>query len=75
MPRKNGSVEKRDVLPDPIYQSKLVTRLINRIRVDGKKGVAQDILYGAFKKVNNQKLYKQINSTLDYARSSLKAFA
>ncbi|MCI6793765.1 MAG: 30S ribosomal protein S7, partial [Mollicutes bacterium] len=39
MPRKNGSVEKRDVLPDPIYQSKLVTRLINRIRVDGKKGV------------------------------------
>ena len=51
MPRKNGSVEKRDVLPDPIYQSKLVTRLINRIRVDGKKGVAQDILYGAFNNV------------------------
>ncbi len=51
MPRKNGSVEKRDVLPDPIYQSKLVTRLINRIRIDGKKGVAQEILYGAFKKV------------------------
>lgn len=51
MPRKNGSVEKRDVLPDPIYNSKLVSRLINRIMVDGKKGTAQTILYGAFDKV------------------------
>lgn len=51
MPRKKGSVEKRDVLPDPIYNSKLVTRLINRIMLDGKKGTAQEILYGAFKKV------------------------
>lgn len=51
MPRKNGSVEKRDVLPDPIYHSKLVTRLINRIMLDGKKGTAQTILYGAFDKV------------------------
>ncbi|MFD2640139.1 30S ribosomal protein S7 [Piscibacillus salipiscarius] len=47
MPRK-GSVPKRDVLPDPIYNSKLVTRLINQIMVDGKKGVAQKILYNAF---------------------------
>lgn len=48
MPRK-GNVAKRDVLPDPIYNSKLVTRLINRIMLDGKKGTAQEILYGAFK--------------------------
>jgi small subunit ribosomal protein S7 len=54
MPRKNGSVEKRDVLPDPIYNSKLVTRLINKIMYDGKKGIAQEILYGAFKKVEQK---------------------
>jgi len=47
MPRK-GPVPKRDVLPDPIYNSKLVTRLVNRIMIDGKKGVAQRILYKAF---------------------------
>ncbi|MBR7553835.1 30S ribosomal protein S7 [Allobacillus sp. GCM10007491] len=47
MPRK-GAVPKRDVLPDPIHESKLVTRLINQIMVDGKKGVAQKILYNAF---------------------------
>ncbi len=47
MPRK-GPVPRRDVLPDPIYNSKLVTRLINRIMIDGKKGVAQKILYEAF---------------------------
>ena len=51
MPRKNGSVEKREVLPDPIYNSKLVTRLINKLMYDGKKGTAQTILYSAFKKV------------------------
>ena len=50
MPRK-GNVAKRDVLPDPIYNSKLVTRLINKIMIDGKKGTAQTILYGAFKKI------------------------
>ena len=47
MPRR-GSVAKRDVLPDPLYNSKLVTRLINNIMVDGKRGVAQKIVYGAF---------------------------
>ncbi|GEB77099.1 30S ribosomal protein S7 [Sporolactobacillus inulinus] len=47
MPRK-GPVERRDVLPDPMYNSKLVTRLINRIMQDGKKGKAQTILYQAF---------------------------
>lgn len=50
MPRK-GHVPKRDVLPDPIYNSKLVTRLINNIMLDGKKGVAQNILYNAFKRI------------------------
>ena len=44
MPRK-GHIAKRDVLVDPIYNSKLVTRLINKIMIDGKKGVAQTILY------------------------------
>jgi len=47
MPRK-GPVPRRDVLPDPIYNSKLVTRLINRIMIDGKRGIAQKILYNAF---------------------------
>ncbi|OEF96412.1 30S ribosomal protein S7 [Vulcanibacillus modesticaldus] len=47
MPRK-GPVSRRDVLPDPIYNSKLVTRLINRMMVDGKKSVSQKILYSAF---------------------------
>ena len=47
MPRR-GSIAKRDVLPDPLYNSKLVTRLINNVMVDGKRGVAQKIVYGAF---------------------------
>ena len=47
MPRR-GTIAKRDVLPDPMYNSKLVTRLINNIMYDGKKGVAQKIVYDAF---------------------------
>lgn len=47
MPRK-GPVSKRDVLPDPIYNSKLVTRLINKLMVDGQRGKSQKILYSAF---------------------------
>lgn len=47
VPRR-GQIAKRDVLPDPLYNSKLVTRLINNIMLDGKKGVAQKIVYGAF---------------------------
>lgn len=53
MPRK-GPVTRRDVLPDPIYNSKLVTRLINRIMIDGKRGVAQSILYDAFNAINER---------------------
>lgn len=47
MPRK-GYIAKRDVLPDPLYNNKIVTKLINNIMLDGKKGVAQSICYGAF---------------------------
>ena len=50
MPRK-GHIAKRDVLPDPIYNSKLVTKLVNNVMIDGKKGTAQQILYNAFKRV------------------------
>lgn len=50
MPRK-GHIAKRKVLPDPIYNSQVVTRLINNIMLDGKKGVAQQILYGAFERI------------------------
>ena len=50
MPRK-GHIQKRDVLPDPIYKDKVVTKLINNIMLDGKKGVAQKIVYGAFDRV------------------------
>ena len=47
VPRR-GFIAKRDVLPDPMYKSKLVTRLINNVMLDGKKGVSQKIVYGAF---------------------------
>ena len=45
---RRGQIAKRDVLPDPLYNSKLVTKLINNIMLDGKKGVAQKVVYGAF---------------------------
>ncbi|MCL2373335.1 MAG: 30S ribosomal protein S7 [Defluviitaleaceae bacterium] len=54
MPRK-GHVAKRVVLPDPLYGSKIVTKLINGIMLDGKKGVAQKIVYGAFAKAAEKK--------------------
>ena len=53
MPRK-GHTQKRDVLADPIYNNKVVTKLINNIMLDGKKGVAQKIVYGAFTKVEEK---------------------
>ena len=53
MPRK-GHIQKRDVLPDPIYKDKIVTKLINNVMLDGKKGVAQKIVYGAFERVANE---------------------
>ncbi len=53
MPRK-GHVSKREVLPDPIYKSKTVTKLVNSIMLDGKKGVAQKIVYSAFAQVEEK---------------------
>jgi small subunit ribosomal protein S7 len=50
VPRK-GNVPKRDVLPDPVYGSKVITKLINNVMLDGKKGVAQEIVYDALSKV------------------------
>ena len=50
VPRK-GHTQKRDVLADPLYNSKVVTKLINNIMLDGKKGIAQKIVYGAFDRV------------------------
>ena len=52
VPRK-GHTQKRDVLADPLYNNKVVTKLINNIMLDGKKGVAQKIVYGAFDKIAN----------------------
>ena len=53
MPRR-GRISKRDVLPDPMYGSKLVTKLVNNVMYDGKKGVAQTIVYDAFKIVEEK---------------------
>ena len=53
VPRK-GHIQKRDVLADPLYNDKVVTRLINTVMLDGKKGVAQKIVYGAFAKVEEK---------------------
>ena len=53
MPRK-GHIQKRDVLADPLYNNKVVTKLVNNIMLDGKKGVAQKIVYGAFNRVEEK---------------------
>ena len=53
MPRR-GRISKRDVLPDPLYSSKLVTKLINNVMEDGKKGVAQKIVYDAFSTIEQK---------------------
>ncbi len=51
MPRK-GRIPKRNVLPDPVYGSKVITKLINNVMLDGKKGIAQDIVYSALEQVS-----------------------
>ena len=53
MPRK-GHTQKRDVLADPLYNNKVVTKLVNNIMLDGKKGVAQKIVYGAFNRLTEK---------------------
>ena len=54
MPRK-GKIAKREVLPDPLHNSKIVTRLINKIMFDGKRGTAQTILYNAFDRIKENR--------------------
>ena len=66
---------KRDVLPDPLYNSKLVTKLINRLMVDGKKGIAQKILYEAFeiiKEKTNQEPMDVLNKALENIKPALE---
>ncbi len=70
MPRK-GHVPKREVMADPIYQDVVVTKLINNIMLDGKKGVAQNIVYGAFDMIKDQTgeeplevFYKALNNIM-----------
>ena len=67
MPRR-GRISKRDVLPDPLYGSKLVTKLINNVMYDGKKGVAQTIVYDAFKLVEE----KQGKNALEVFQEALE---
>ena len=69
MPRR-GSIAKRDVLPDPLYNSKLVTRLINTVMVDGKKGVSQKIVYGAFE-IIQEKTGKDPLETFEQAMENI----
>lgn len=70
MPRK-GHVPKREVMPDPIYQDKVVTKLINNIMLDGKRGIAQGIVYDAFETIKEQTgedalevFYKALNNVM-----------
>ena len=71
VPRR-GRISKRDVLPDPLYNSKLVTKLINNVMYDGKKGVAQKIVYDAFSaieaKVGENALDQQADLLKDLTR-------
>ena len=66
MPRK-GYIAKRDVLPDPIYNSKIVTKLVNNVMLDGKKAIAQKIVYDAFEIVQE----KQQTSPLEVFENAL----
>ena len=70
VPRK-GHIQKREVMPDPIYDDVVVTKLINNIMLDGKKGIAQQIVYGAFDKIGEQTgeealevFYKALNNIM-----------
>ena len=72
--RKRRAV-KRDVLPDPLYNSKLVTKLINRLMIDGKKGIAQTILYDSFeivKEKTNQEPMDVLNKALENIKPALE---
>ena len=69
MPRR-GNVPKREVLPDPMYGSVLVTKLVNSVMLDGKKGVAQKIVYGAFARVE-EKSQKPALDVFDEAMNNI----
>ncbi len=69
MPRRGG-VPKRDVLPDPVYHSKVVTKLINQIMYDGKRGTAQSIVYEAFS-IMSDKLQKDAMEIFDQAMANI----
>lgn len=69
MPRRGG-VPKRDVLPDPVYNSKVVTKLINQIMYDGKRGTAQSIVYGAFD-IMSAKLGKDAMEIFEQAMANI----
>ena len=69
MPRK-GHIQKRDVLPDPLYKNKIVTKLINNVMLDGKKGVAQKIVYGAFDLIT-EKTGKEALEVFDEAMNNI----
>ena len=74
MPRR-GNVPKREVLPDPLYNSVLVTKLVNSIMLDGKKGVAQKIVYGAFdiiKEKTGQEPLEVFNTAIENIMPSLE---
>ena len=69
MPRR-GNVPKREILPDPIYGSVLVTKLVNSIMLDGKKGVAQKVVYGAFD-IIKEKTGKDANEVFQAALANV----
>ena len=69
VPRK-GHIQKRDVLPDPLYKNKVVTKLINNVMLDGKKGVAQKIVYGAFDLIT-EKTGKEALEVFDEAMNNI----
>ena len=69
MPRK-GYIPKRDVLPDPIYNDKVITKLVNRLMLDGKKGVAQKICYEAFDLIK-QKTSKEPQEVFEQALNNI----
>jgi len=77
VPRR-GSISKRDVLPDPLYNSKLVTKLVNNVMYDGKKGVAQTIVYDAFKMIEEklgQNALEVFQAALDNIKPELEVKA
>lgn len=68
---RRGNIPKRDVLPDPIYHSKVVTKVVNQVMLDGKKGIAQGIVYDAFKAMS-EKLGQEPMEIFNQAMENIK---